>query len=306
MNQQPENIYDAVIIGGSFAGLSAAMSLGRSLRKTMIIDSGNPCNWQTPHAHNLLTHDGSTPAEITLKAREQVLSYPTVQMMSGKAVQATQETGHFMVMTESGTELKARKILFATGVKDIMPDIPGFAACWGISVLHCPYCHGYEVRGSKTAILANGDAAYESVKMISHWTSDLVLLTNGPSELSSEQADQLKKHHVKVIEKEISEIEHQDGMMQQVVFKDGETCDFKAMYAKPHFTQHSDLPELLGCRISEHDLLEVDTFHKTNIPGVYAAGDCTSWGRAISMATSAGAVAGMFINKELVDEDFER
>ena len=137
------NHFDVIIIGGSYSGLSAAMSLGRSLRQVLVIDSGLPCNKQTPHSHNFITQDGEKPAVISAKAKLQVDIYKTVQFFNGLAVKAFKKNKGFEITTESGDVFTSRKVLFATGVKDLLPEINGFAECWGISVLHCPYCHGY-------------------------------------------------------------------------------------------------------------------------------------------------------------------
>lgn len=151
---------DVIIIGGSYAGLSAAMALGRSLRNVLVIDSNSPCNKQTPYSHNFITQDGKKPAEITQLAREQVLNYETVQFVHGRAVSGKIIDDGFSIQMQSGDEYKSKKLIFATGIKDLMPDIRGFEDCWGISAIHCPYCHGYELRGTETALMANGEKAY--------------------------------------------------------------------------------------------------------------------------------------------------
>jgi thioredoxin reductase len=173
-----QNHFDVIIIGGSYSGLSAAMSLGRALRQVLVIDSGLPCNRQTPHSHNFITQDGEKPAVISAKAKLQVEYYNSVQFYSGLATEAVKTQNAFEITTESGKVFYAKKILFATGVKDLLPEIPGLAECWGISVIHCPYCHGYEVKQQKTAIIANGAMGFEYAKMISNWTKDLRILTN--------------------------------------------------------------------------------------------------------------------------------
>ncbi len=146
------NNFDVIIIGGSYSGLSAALALGRSLRHVLIIDSGKPCNEQTPHSHNFLTHDGETPRSIASKAKEEVSKYETVHFHSGLAVRGEKTDSGFEITTEAGESFTAKKLIFATGVRDIMPEIDGISECWGISVIHCPYCHGYEVRGEKTGL----------------------------------------------------------------------------------------------------------------------------------------------------------
>lgn len=296
--------FEVIIIGGSYSGLSAAMSLGRSLRRVLIIDSGLPCNRQTPYSHNFITQDGEKPAVISAKAKLQVDLYKTIEFYSGLATKVVKKENGFEVRTQSGEIFSARKILFATGVKDLFPDIKGFAACWGISVLHCPYCHGYEVKNEKTAIIANGEMGYDYAKLISNWTKDLRLCTNGKSTLTLEQTEILKKHGVLVLEEEIDSFEHENGYIKNVIFKNQEKTAVKAIYARPPFEQHCDIPEALGCDLTEQRLLKVDFMQKTSIAGIFASGDCTTQMRSVAIAVSTGSFAGAVINKELIDEDF--
>ncbi|MFZ0597114.1 MAG: NAD(P)/FAD-dependent oxidoreductase [Flavobacterium sp.] len=299
-----KNKYDVIIIGGSYSGLSAAMSLGRSLRHVLVIDSGLPCNRQTPHSHNFITHDGEKPAIISAKAKLQVEFYDTVEFYQSLAVSADKTDIGFEIKTESGKVFSAKKVLFATGVKDLLPEIPGFAEYWGISVIHCPYCHGYEVKKEKTAVVANGDMGFEYAKMISNWTKDLRLITNGKSTLTWEQTQILKKHNVEIIEDEIDAIEHQNGNVQNIIFRNESKISVKAIYFKAPFKQHCTLPETLGCELTEQGLLKVDGFQKTTVPGIFASGDCHIQARSVAMAVSSGSFAGAMINKEIIDEDF--
>ncbi|WP_289663859.1 NAD(P)/FAD-dependent oxidoreductase [Flavobacterium panacagri] len=298
------NIYDVIIIGGSYSGLSAAMSLGRALREVLVIDSGLPCNRQTPHSHNFITQDGEKPAVISAKAKLQVDVYKTIHFYSGLAVKAIKSENGFEVSTESGKTFNSRKILFASGVKDLLPEIKGFADCWGISVLHCPYCHGYEVKNEKTAIIANGEIGFDFAKLISNWTKDLRLCTNGKSTLTLEQIEILKNHNVQIFEEEIDSFEDTEGYIQKIVFKNQDKVEVKAIYARPPFEQHCPIPANLGCDINEQGLLKVDAMQKTNVTGVYASGDCTTPMRSVAIAVSTGSFAGAVINKELIDEDY--
>lgn len=299
-----QKTFDVIIIGGSYSGLSAAMSLGRSLRQVLVIDSGLPCNRQTPHSHNFITQDGEKPAVISAKAKLQVELYKTVHFYNGLATKAIKNEAGFEISTESGEIFTSRKVLFATGVKDLIPKINGFAECWGISVLHCPYCHGYEVKNEKTAIIANGETAFDFAKLISNWTKDLRLCTNGKSTLTFEQAQILQQHNVQIFEEEIDSFEHTKGYIENIIFKNQEKVAVKAIYARPPFEQHCNLPKDLGCEINEQGLLKVDAMQKTNIPGVYASGDCTTQMRSVAIAVSTGSFAGAVINKDLIDEDF--
>jgi len=299
-----QKTFDVIIIGGSYSGLSAAMSLGRSLRQVLVIDSGLPCNRQTPHSHNFITQDGEKPAVISAKAKLQVELYKTVHFYNSLATKAIKNEAGFEISTESGEIFTSRKVLFATGVKDLIPKINGFAECWGISVLHCPYCHGYEVKNEKTAIIANGETAFDFAKLISNWTKDLRLCTNGKSTLTFEQTQILQQHNVQIFEQEIDSFEHRNGYIENIIFKNQGKVAVKAIYARPPFEQHCHLPNDLGCEINEQGLLKVDAMQKTNISGIYASGDCTTQMRSVAIAVSTGSFAGAVINKDLIDEDF--
>ena len=215
--------YDVIIIGGSYAGLSAAMALGRAMRRVLIIDSGQPCNQQTPHSHNFLTQDGKTPKAISSMAKAQVENYPTVTFYNGLATHGFKIDNGFEITTQAGETFSTKKLIFATGVKDIMPNIKGFKECWGISVIHCPYCHGYEVRHQKTGILANGDVAFHYAQLIRNWTKDLTIFTNGTSTLTQDQTSIIKKHNISIIEKEIAALRHQNGSIEHIIFKNDTT-----------------------------------------------------------------------------------
>lgn len=296
--------YEVIIIGGSYAGLSAAMALGRSLRSVLIIDSGKPCNRHTPHSHNFITQDGENPAAIAQKAKEQVLKYETVTFLKGKAIFAEKTDGRFTVSTEADETFTAKKLLFATGVADILPKISGFDDCWGISVVHCPYCHGYEVKGQKTAIVANGDAAMHYVVLLRQLADNLTIFTNGPAEFSEGQYAKLKQHNIAIIKDKIATLKHQKGYVEKIIMQDCSYYDFPVIYARPVTNQHSGLPEQLGCNINENGLITVDEMQQTTVPGIYAAGDCTNGQRAVAIAVSAGMKAGAAINYELCVEAF--
>ncbi|MBB6002661.1 NAD(P)/FAD-dependent oxidoreductase [Arcicella rosea] len=300
-----ENLFDVIIIGGSYAGLSAGMALGRSLRKVLIIDGGKPCNIQTPHSHNVITLDGESPSAITQKAKNQVLAYDTVTFLNGLATKASKANDeNFEVQTADGEIFVAKKLLFATGVSDIMPDIKGFSECWGISILHCPYCHGYEVKEQNTGILGNGEMGFEFSKLISNWTKQLTLFTNGKSTLTKEQNQKLLAHRISIVEDEIESVEHEKGIIKQVVFKNGTKQSLAALYARIPFEQHCKIPATLGCTLTEQGHIQVDDFQRTSIAGIFAAGDNTTMFRSVSNAIGAGNKAGALINHELINEEF--
>lgn len=296
--------FDVIVIGGSYAGLSAAMALGRALRNVLIIDSGKPCNIQTPLSHNFLTQDGSTPKEISTLAKKQVEKYETIKFYTGLATIGLKTENGFEITTEAKDKFTAKKLIFATGVKDIMPNIKGFAECWGISIIHCPYCHGYEYSNEKTGILANGDVAFEIGKLINNWTKDLTVFTNGKSTLNEEQNNKLNKHNINVIETEIDHFKHNKGQIESIVFKDKNSIILKALYARPTFEQQCEIPKQLGCEFTEQHYLKIDPFQKTTVHGIFACGDNSSMMRTVSYAVAMGGVAGGMTNRELIEEAF--
>ena len=296
--------FDVIIIGGSYAGLSAAMSLGRSLRKVLIIDSGLPCNRQTPHSHNFITHDGDTPKAIAEQAKAQVLAYERVSFHNGIAISGTQHEEGFEITTQAGESFTAKKVIFATGIRDLMPGLPGFAACWGISVIHCPYCHGYEYKAQATGILANGDMAFHYAPMISNLTKELTIFTNGKPAFSDAQSATLRRKKIAIIDKEIEQLKHREGQLQEILFTDGSSAVLNALYARPAFEQHCQIPEQLGCVFNEQGYIQVDNMQKTSIPGLFACGDNVTPMRSVASAVAMGNMAGAMANKELCEEAF--
>lgn len=295
--------FDVIITGGSYSGLSAAMALGRSLRNVLVIDNGKPCNRQTPHSHNFVTHDGKTPAEIAKLAKQDVGKYDTVRFYNGTVVKTSKANEGFVIETSTGEKFYAKKLILASGVKDIMPDIPGFAECWGISVIHCPYCHGYEVKNEITGILSNGDMAYEFSKLIFNLTKNLTLFTNGKAVLNDEQLEKLKNNNIILNEDEIKEVKHENGFIQKIIFENGKEVPLQALYAKIPFEQNINVDDL-GCVITEQGFIKVDIMQKTTVSGLFACGDTVTMMRSVANAVAQGNFAGAMVNKELSDDEF--
>jgi thioredoxin reductase len=270
----------------------------------LIIDDGKPCNRQTPHSHNFITHDGKTPAAIATLAKEQVQLYNTIKFFNGLAITGNAIKNSFEIRVSSGEIFSAKKLIFATGIKDILPNIQGLAACWGISVLHCPYCHGYEVRHEKTGILGNGAMAFDFTRLISNWTNDLTLFTNGASTFTTEQIEQLEKHNINIVEKEIESLEHSDGYIQNISFNDGSKFSITALYAPVPFEQHCTIPALLGCELTEEGYVKIDSFMETTVAGIFACGDNASTMRTVANAVAMGTTAGMIASKKMILDEF--
>lgn len=296
--------FDVVIIGGSYAGLAAAMAFGRALKKVLVIDSGQPCNKQTPQSHNFLTNDGRPPAEIAAIARAQVSAYHTVHFFSGRAVSSERNGGGFCVMVESGERFNGKKIFFATGINDLLPQVQGLAECWGISVIHCPYCHGYEFKGGRTGVLAKGEAAFDFARLIWNWAEELTVFTDGGHGMSEEQLAVLSTRNISVVEKKIHGLEHQGGYIDYILFEDGSRRFLRALYAPRPFEQHCHLPERMGCELTAEGHIKVDSSFQTSVTNVYAIGDCASKMRTVANAVAMGTSAGLMVSKQMILEKF--
>jgi thioredoxin reductase len=304
MNNNDNRNFEVIIIGGSYSGLAAGMTLGRALRKVLIIDSGKPCNKHTPYSHNFLIADGMPPEELAATARQHIARYKTVQLLQDVATEGKRFLNRFTITTQSGNTFTAKKLIFATGISDILPGIQGLTECWGKSVLHCPYCHGYEVKGLKTGILGDGESVIEFASLISNWTNDLTIYTNGISTLSVAQKALLHKHNIRLCEMEIQKLIHTNGSIEKVVFTNGEAANINALYIKPNFAQHCNIPILLGCATNADGYIVSDASQNTTVPGIFACGDNVTRMRTLANAVAMGTTAGMSANKELVIEKF--
>ncbi|KQS91882.1 NAD(P)/FAD-dependent oxidoreductase [Chryseobacterium sp. Leaf394] len=298
------DLFEVIIIGGSYAGLSAAMALGRSLRNVLVIDSGKPCNEQTPHSQNFLTQDGKTPKEISTLAKSQVQEYETIQFYDGKAISAQKTDLGFEITSEDGQKFNSKKLIVATGISDEVPDIKGFKESWGISLIHCPYCHGYEYRGKKTGIIANGDRGFHIISLVSNLTNNLTVFTRGKADFTEVQREKLEKNKIQIVETEIEELKHQNGMVESLILSDGKVVNFDVVYGPSPFTQHSKIAESLGCEMTEMGHIKVDQFQKTNVVGLLACGDNSSMMRSVANAVYTGNAAGAMVNAELVTDRF--
>ncbi|HEX2225034.1 MAG TPA: NAD(P)/FAD-dependent oxidoreductase, partial [Thermoanaerobaculia bacterium] len=280
---------DAVIVGAGAAGLSSALVLGRSRRQTLVLDAGAPRNAPSPAAHSFFTRDGAPPAELLAIGRDQLLPYPTVTVRAGRAVDARALPGGFEVSLEEGDTVRSRKLLLAYGVVDDLPPIEGLRELWGTSVLHCPFCHGWEVRDEPLAVYGRGEMGFDFTRLILGWSRDLVLCTGGPAELTAEQREGLTRNGVVIREEPIVSLASRDGVLERIVFADGSELPRRAMFVRPAQRPSSDLADRLGCEATELGLVRTDEWGHTSVPGVYAAGDLTTPMQQVIRAAALGA-----------------
>lgn len=300
-----EKVFDVIIVGGSYAGLSAALCLGRSLRSVLVIDAGHPCNTVTPHAHNLLTNDATAPKSILARAREEVSHYETVTFLQEEAIAAEQKDGLFKIRTTAGQDFRAKKLLFATGIQDIMPEhIDGFSACWGKTIVQCPYCHGYELRNQKTAVYAELAMVVHQLPLLYNLSKDISIIGLDQDDFGLSSKEQFEKQGIRLIPSSPQRIVHDAGKVRAIIFEDGHKESFDVVYATVPFRQHSELPVALGCALTKQGYIEIDSTQKTSVEGIYACGDNANFLRTLSNAIHSGNKAGININSELAQEDF--
>ncbi len=297
---------DVAIIGGGPAGLNAALVLGRARKNVAVIDEGKPRNRVTRETHGFLTRDGVSPAEFRRIAREECSAYPSVLFVQDTATAISGKDGHFEVTTAQGETYISQKLLFAVGMKDIPLRIAGLADVYGTSAFVCPYCDGWELRDKPLVIIHSGSTAVHFAALIAGWTSRFTICTNGPGGLTDSEREELRKRNVPFMESPIRSIDSVDGMVRQVVLEDGTLLPCEGIFFKPELAPGSDLPQSLGCELTEAGTLVVDEFGKTSVPGIYSAGDATTLRHQAIAAASMGAFAAAAINGELSMESWNR
>jgi thioredoxin reductase len=298
--------YDAVIVGTGPAGLSAALTLGRARRSTLLIDGGPGRNAPSDGVHNFFSRDGIAPTDLRKVAMEQLAAYPTVQTWPAVVKRVTVVDGEFdLDLTDSG-EVRARRLLLATGVIDGLPAIPGLAERWGRSVVHCPYCHGWERRDLPLAVLVLDDDGVRQAIHLKRFSPDVVVCLGNGFELNQEQRELLAARDITVLDKRLAGLEGDGDSLQALVFEDGSRLARSALFVHGHVRQRSDLATQLGCRILEDGAVEINDLGQTSVPGVYAAGDMARRpslplaGAQVIIAAAEGTVAAVVIDMELL------
>jgi thioredoxin reductase len=293
---------DVAIIGGSFAGLSAALQLARARRSVTVIDTGEPRNRFAKASHGFLTQDGAKPADMLAEARRQLVAYPTARFFETRAEVVSGSADAFSVTLRDGGEISARRLILAHGVTDTLPDIPGLAAEWGKRVAHCPYCHGYEFGGGPLAVLAaNGEAALHHAMLVREW-GPVTLFLNGVVEPDAAMLRQFEARGVAVERRPVVAVTSgAEGLSVQLA--DGSAVGIVGLFTQPRSRPSTDIGQQLGCLHVESPfgpILKVDETKQTTVSGVFAAGDIARLAPNVPFAVADGAMAGVAAHRSLV------
>ena len=301
------NDYDVVVIGGGAAGLNGALMLARSRRSVLVIDAGAPRNAPAEGVHGLLTRDGMPPAELLERGRDEVRRYGA-QVVHGEVSDVTREDAEFVVTCAEGGTVRARRLLVATGLVDEVPDIPGLRARWGRDVVHCPYCHGWEVRDQAIGVLATGPMSVHQALLFRQLSSDVTFFTHTMPPLPDEEAVQLAARGIRVVPGEVVSLEITEDRLAGVRLADGTVVSRQALALAPRMVARAGFLAALGLRPAEHpggagQYIPADQAGRTDVPGVWAAGNVTDLSAQVGSAAAAGAFAGAMINADLVAEE---
>lgn len=295
--------FDAIIVGGSFAGLSAGLILARARRNVLVIDAGLPRNRFASHSHGVLGLDGIAGSELLKQAKAQLLDYPSVRWSNDTVVDGHVTPDGFALRTGAGETWATRKILLATGIRDELPELPGLAERWGSSVVHCPYCHGYEIGGGSIGLLGGHAMSPKMAGVLADW-GQVTFFTQG-EEIEADDLAILQRRGVTLETTPVVSLEGEAPQLSAAVLADGRRIDIRALFVTARQHMASPLAEQLGCALEDSPvgvLLSVDAQKQTSVPGVYAAGDATTMGN-ITLAMAEGVRAGVGLHHALIADD---
>lgn len=288
---------DVIIVGGSYAGMAAALQLVRARRSVLIIDAGSRRNRFADSSHGFLTQDGNSPATIAATAKAQLLAYPTVQWLEASAVSAHKIASGFQVSTDAQS-YQARRLILATGVTDQLPEVPGLAERWGKSIFHCPYCHGYELDQSPIGVVAASPLALHHALMLPDW-GPTTLFTNECFEPDAEQKAQLLARAVVIESGKVLQISGK----ADVQLSNGKVLQMAGLFTQPSTTVNSPLAEQLGCQFEQGPMgafIQTSSSKETTIPGVFACGDNARMAGSVAIAIGDGSLAGAMAHQSLL------
>ncbi len=293
---------DVIVIGGGAAGLSAALVLARAGRGVLVIDAGAPRNQPAAHMHGFLSRDGLPPGELLAIGREEVERYGATILPGAVADVVNQGASGFTVVLDDDGVRRARRLLVATGLRDVLPEIPGLRERWARDVLHCPYCHGFEVRGARLAVLGGSPAAARYALIVRQWSDDLTYLTPAGC-LDAAERERLTARAIAIVEGDAQSVTVRDDRLVGVELTDGRTVPCDALFVPPRFVPNDALLARLGCEVDDDGWATTDAAGLTSVPGVWAAGNVVDPRAQVITAAGEGSAAAIAINADLVEED---
>ncbi|MBB3387672.1 thioredoxin reductase [Rhizobium sp. BK275] len=294
--------FEVIVIGGNFAGLSAAMQLARARRRVLLIDAGAPRNRFSHASHGFLGQDGQTPAAIMREGKRQLSLYPTITIRDGEVVQARADGDEFVIGIKGGGEERAARIVLATGISDSLPEIPGLRDRWGRSVLHCPYCHGYEVSGGALGVLATLPLSAHAAMLLPDW-GETTYFTQALFEPDEEQLARMTARGVRIERSPIVELLGDNPKLEAVRLTDGRVVPLDAVFVAAKTAMASPIAEQLGCAFDDGPLgpvIRTGDNKETTVRGVFAAGDAASAMHNATLASASGVLAGVHCHQSLV------
>jgi thioredoxin reductase len=294
--------YDVVVVGGGAAGLNAALVLGRARRRVAVVDAGAPRNAPAAQLHGFLSRDGTPPAGLLAAGRAEVAGYG-VELLEGR-VEHIDPGGQpgFLVHLAAGPVLAARRVLVATGLRDELPELPGVPERWGKDLLHCPYCHGYEVRDQPLGVLGTGPRSVDQALLVRQWSADVVFFPH-TLELAGEERERLTARGVGVVDGVVSRVVVDGGGLRAVELAGGQVVPRSAVFVVPRMVPHDGLLTDLGCTKDEDGWVITDASGRTSVPGLWAAGNVADPRAQVVTAAGMGSAAAIAINHDLVDEE---
>ncbi|MEV3901769.1 NAD(P)/FAD-dependent oxidoreductase [Mycobacterium sp. NPDC050551] len=300
--------WECAVVGGGAAGLSAALVLGRARRRTIVVDGQDQSNRASPGIGGLLGFDQRPPDELYATGRRELSAYPSVEYHRGEVRSGRRVDGGFELECDGGATIQAKRVLLATGMSYCPPQLPGVAELWGTSVFQCPFCHGWEMRDKKLAALAAGEQGMHTALMLRGWTDDVVLLTDGRSELKPDDERVLRDAGVTLDDRRVVELIGTDGCLTEIAFADGSTLARDGLLVEAPVRQRTPLAEQLGAACTPGPLgtepLGVDEIYRTSAGGVFAAGDACTEQPHLAGAIASGAQAAMIIVQSLLADEF--
>jgi thioredoxin reductase len=294
--------YDVLVIGGGAAGLTAAMVLSRALRSVLVVDAGSPRNSPAAHLQGFLSRDGTAPGVLLDLGRQEVRRYGGVVIDSTVARVVRLEESGFGVELEGGVSTTARRLLVATGLRDELPDVPGLRERWARDVLHCPYCHGHEVRGQKLGVLGGSPGSVRYAQLVRQWSDDVVLFTPDKT-LTEQERDELVARAIGIVEGDVAQVRVENDRLDGLELEDGRLVRRDALFVPPRFVPNNGIFRELGCEIDPHGWVVTDPTGQTTVPGAWAAGNVANPRAQVITAAGEGSAAAIAMNADLVDED---